>query len=75
MTFKLLAAHHLEFQSLKGGCTGSSESALAKYHIVGNLMPRLKLHLPRIEVVFDTAGRVSPMMVRNTAIVRSTVKM
>ena len=30
MTVKLLTAHHLEFQSLKGGCTGSSESTLVK---------------------------------------------
>ena len=26
MTVKLLTEHHLEFLSLKGGCTGSSES-------------------------------------------------
>ena len=30
MTVKLLTEHHLEFLSLKGGCTGSSESTLAK---------------------------------------------
>ena len=30
MTVKLLAEHHLEFLSLKGGCTGSSESTLVK---------------------------------------------
>ena len=30
MTFKLLAENHLEFLSLKGGCTGSSESTLVK---------------------------------------------
>ena len=30
MTVKLLTEHHLEFQSLKGGCTGSSESTLVK---------------------------------------------
>ena len=30
MTVKLLTAHHLEFLSLKGGCTGSSESTLVK---------------------------------------------
>ena len=30
MTVKLLNEHHLEFLSLKGGCTGSSESTLAK---------------------------------------------
>ena len=28
MSVKLLTAHHLEFQSLKGGCTGWSESTL-----------------------------------------------
>ena len=30
MNIKLLAEHHLEFLSLKGGCTGSSESTLVK---------------------------------------------
>ena len=28
MTFKLLTEHHLEFLSLKEGCTGSSELSL-----------------------------------------------
>ena len=30
MTVKLLTEHHLEFLSLKGGCTGSYESTLVK---------------------------------------------
>ena len=30
ISVKLLTEHHLEFLSLKGGCTGSSESTLAK---------------------------------------------
>ena len=30
MIVKLLAEHHLEFLSLKGGCTGPSESTLVK---------------------------------------------
>ena len=30
MSFKLLTEHHLEFLSLKGGCTGSSEFTLVK---------------------------------------------
>ena len=30
MSVKLLTEHHLEFLSLKGGCTGSSETALVK---------------------------------------------
>ena len=30
MIVRLLTEHHLEFLSLKGGCTGSSESTLVK---------------------------------------------
>ena len=30
MIVNLLTEHHLEFLSLKGGCTGSSESTLVK---------------------------------------------
>ena len=30
MIVKLLTEHYLEFLSLKGGCTGSSESPLVK---------------------------------------------
>ena len=30
MNIKLLTEHHLEFLSLKGGCTGSSESTHVK---------------------------------------------
>ena len=30
MSVKLLTEHHLEFLSLKGGCTGTSESTLVK---------------------------------------------
>ena len=30
MTVRLLTEHYLEFLSLKGGCTGSSESTLVK---------------------------------------------
>ena len=30
MSVKLLTKHYLEFLSLKGGCTGSSESTLVK---------------------------------------------
>ena len=42
MSVKLLTKHHLELLSLKGGCTGSSESTLVKCHIVGNHMSPLK---------------------------------
>ena len=30
MTIKLLTEHHLELPSLKGGCTGLSESSIVK---------------------------------------------
>ena len=49
---KLLTEHDLEFLSLKGGCTGSSEPTLvhlSKYHIVGNLMSWLILYSVRSE--------------------------
>ena len=41
MVVKLLSEHHLEFLSLKVGCTGSSESTHVKMPIVGNHMSRL----------------------------------
>ena len=45
MTVKLLTQHHLEFLSLKGGCTGSSEftQVLSKCHIVWNHMHILQI--------------------------------
>ena len=42
MDFKLLTEQHLQFLSLKGGCTGSSESTLVKmphcwkFHVTAN---------------------------------------
>ena len=41
MNVKLLTEHHLEFLSLEGGSTVSSESTLVKSHIVGNHVSRL----------------------------------
>ena len=35
MIVKILTEHHLEFLSLKEGCTGSSEYIHVKCHIVG----------------------------------------
>ena len=43
MIVKLLTEHHLEFLSLSGGCRGSSESTVSKYHIVGDHMSKLIL--------------------------------
>ena len=44
MGVKLLNENHLEFLSLRGGCTGSSESTLVKYHIVGNHVSQLNYY-------------------------------
>ena len=41
VTVKLLTEHHLEFLSLKGGCTGSSESTHVK-------MPHCWIHMSRL---------------------------
>ena len=44
MIVKLLTEHHLEFLSLKGGCTGSSESTLVerphwwKAHVTAHML-------------------------------------
>ena len=49
MTVKLLTKHHLEFLSLKGGCTGSSESIHVKMphcwksHVVADIGRFLRL--------------------------------
>ena len=46
--FKLLTAHHFEFQNFKGGCTGLSESTLVKMphcwksHVTAHLFWMLK---------------------------------
>ena len=45
MAVKLLTEYHLEFLSLKGGCTGSTDSTHVKCRIVGNHMSRLKCHV------------------------------
>ena len=44
MTVKLLTEHHLEFLSLTGGWTGSSESTHVKMPHVGNHVSRLNLY-------------------------------
>ena len=61
MIVKLLTEHHLEFLSLKGGCTGSPESALVKTphcwksHAVAQLIrastqqPLLHMRTPRVQ--------------------------
>ena len=45
MSVKLLTEHHLEFQSLKVGCTGSSESTLVQMPHCWKSMSRLNCDL------------------------------
>ena len=51
MNIKLLTEHHLEFLSLKGGCTGSFESTLVKMphcwksHVVAQFINNVTLTL------------------------------
>ena len=66
MTVKLLTEHHLEFLSLKGGCTGSSESTLVKMPHCWKLLVTAQIrmliegecvkytcHLPAESIVFQ----------------------
>ena len=67
MSVKLLTEHRLEVLSLKGGCTGSSESTLVKMphcwkshaaaHLLYNTMDHPGLNLWNIELM----GRVRPV--------------
>ena len=51
MSVKLLTEHHLEFLSLKGGCTGLSESTLVKMthswksHVMAHLLSDLLIQM------------------------------
>ena len=44
MSVKLLTEHHLEFLSLKGGCTGSLESTLVKIPILLEITCQAQLY-------------------------------
>ena len=52
MSVKLLSEHHLKFQSLKGGCIGSSESTLVKMphcwksHVMAHMLIYFRYHMP-----------------------------
>ena len=54
MTVKLLTEQHLEFVSLKGGCTGSAESTLVKMPYRWKSQSRLILFENRKREVFET---------------------
>ena len=51
MTIKVLTEHHLEFLSLMGGCTGSSESTSVKMPLC------LKSHVTAQYYVFNIRNR------------------
>ena len=68
MSVKLLTEHHLEFLSLKGGCTGSSVSALIKIphcwksHIVAQ--PRGRGFEPNLRLcVVSLSKNINPSLV------------
>ena len=83
MYVKLLTEHHLEFLSLKGGCTGSSESTLVKCHIAGNHMSRL-IHclqqlcgppfIPRAQTGSNTTCRRKPCQNLIDVVGRNVIK-
>ena len=51
MIVKLLTEHHLEFLSLKGGCTGLSESTLVKMSNCWKSRALAQMVCPGINVV------------------------
>ena len=67
MTIKLLTEHHLEFPSLKGGCTGSSESTLVKmpdcwksYVVAHILFIKYYQTMHRQDTIFDQINTHAP---------------
>ena len=62
MSVKLLPEHHLEFLSLKGSCTGSSESTLVKLpqcynkndYATSNVLDKPKNHRANVGFCVDS---------------------
>ena len=59
MNIKLLTEHHLEFLSLKGGCTGSSESTHVKMphcwksHVAAQMSTSISFLLISVKLPMD----------------------
>ena len=53
LSVKLLTEHHLEFLSLKGGCTGSSESSLVKMPHFWKLHVTAHIMLTRLDLITE----------------------
>ena len=51
MTVKLLTDPHFRFLSLNEAAQARVSLHLSKYHIVGNLMPRLNCHSKRMAII------------------------
>ena len=65
MNIKLLTEHPLEFLSVRGGCTGLSESNLSKCHIVGAQLSRDKIiKVVRASIEYSDQHGDSPSLVR-----------
>ena len=60
MTVKLLAKQHLEFLSLKGGCTGRSESILSKMPHCWILHVAAHIVFLSLKIVFVLANNADP---------------
>ena len=62
MAVKLLTEHHLEFLSLKGDCTGSYESTLAKMphcwksHVAAHIYRNGKFNMPHVSSLVMTGN-------------------
>ena len=56
MTVKLLTEQHLEFLSLKGGCTGLSESTLIKMSHCWK--PHVVAH--KLNFIFKSVSKITP---------------
>ena len=67
MSVKLLNEHHLEITSLKGGCTGSSESTLVKMphcwksHVTAQLWTTFFNLSPMFEYGFCPMNNITKM--------------
>ena len=58
MTVKLLTKNHLEFQSLKGGCTGSSESKHVKMPHCWKSHATAHMLLDKYTLIYDQTIRI-----------------
>ena len=80
MSVKLLTEHHFEFLSLKGGCTGSSESTLVKMshcwksHVAAHLIFHVKHMLVHIKYQATVVSKNMKKGVTNTSHICCTVK-